>query len=1220
MPASRTRTWRSSITGLALAAGLTLVVPVSLATAPAYAADPAVTVSHLQANGRVDPLGIPGAAPSLSWVSESTARGVVQSAYEVRVASSEANLESADVWSSGKVVSDHQVDVGYGGPALASATRYVWQVRVWDGTDQASAWSEPASFETGLLKASDWGDAAWVGAPSGAEVNKWTDYTANFDFHIDNLVFAAFVRTANLNNGYMWQLSVADGTPRFRPHVKVNGNFALMANIDISSVISAADLLNGDHTMSVTFDGTTITTKLDGTTIDTRTDGNFAKGFVGFRSSQATEGTEQATVHGVTVTAKNGDTLLDTDFSNDNPFTAGTLVPGGLQIKGNMEALYRSSDDNLPLLRTDFDTASGKTLTSARVYATARGIYELNINGAKVGDQFLAPGVTDYEDRIQAQTYDVTNLVANGANSFGAELADGWWAGKVGMWGPGIYGNDLSLLARLRLDYSDGSTEWVDTDNTWASHSGPYTFTDNIDGESYDARGEQTGWDQPGFDDSSWASVAEQPTATDLVVPQSDEPVRATQELATVTRTEPTPGTYIYDLGQNMVGVARMTLQGQAGKTVTVRYGEVLNPDGTLYTANLRAAKVTDHYTFAADGTVTYEPKFTQHGFRYVEIVGAASAPAATDVTGVVWGSDLAATGTLQTSDPMLNQLVSNISWGQRGNFLSIPTDTPARDERLGWTGDINVFAPTASYLRDTRAFLSKWMVDMRDSQFANGDFPGVAPQPKGINLGGGTGWADAGITVPYALWHAYGDASAAREFYPEMTRFMDFVRGSAGADLIDSGRNVYADWLNLNDATPADVLGTAYFAEDARMMSEMATAIGADADAAELAQLSSDVRAAFTDKLVAADGTVNGNSETGYALALGMDLVQGNALRDKVAAKFVAKLAASDNHLTTGFLGTPWLLPALSSINRDDLAYTLLMHKDYPSWGYEIANGATTMWERWDSIKPDGSFGDVGMNSFNHYAYGAVGDWMYQNIGAIKALEPGYKKIQVAPAVGGGLTHGSGRLDSVYGTIATDWTTEGDDLSLAVEVPVNTTAEIVLPADNAYSVTEGGALLADVEGITNVVAANGKVTVSVGSGSYDFAVTASNELLGSILDDLVALQDHVADVADAGDLAAGDRTQMDAGIDAARADVSAALLAVLAGDDSSGSLSDALAGVRGLRTWLAGSGVDGPVQGDLDGRLGAIEAKLVTALTSAMGVSVSLPPVSGGVLPGGTV
>ncbi|GAA4724662.1 hypothetical protein GCM10023350_03840 [Nocardioides endophyticus] len=1210
---------------MALAAGLTLSVPAVLVAAPvAVAADAPVTVAGLQANGRTEPLGIPGADPSLSWQSRSTARGVVQSAYQVRVASSEDSLDSPDVWDSGKVASDEQADIVYGGPELAAATRYVWQVRVWDGADQASDWSEPASFETGLLDADDWDDADWIGKSASGEVDEWDNYTADIDFDIADLAIGVFIRAANTSNAYMWQISTADGTgvPKFRPHKRTNNGYALLGNQPITSISSAA-LLEGTHRMSVTVDGNTITTLLDGTQIDQRTDSSFAKGFVGFRQDFADgKGDESADIKKVKVTRKNGDVLLDTDFSGGNPFNGGTLTANGLRVAERKDVLYRSKDSNKPLLRTAFTTEPGKTVESARVYASAQGVYELQLNGEKVGDQFLAPGWTEYRKRIQHQTYDVTDQVRSGANAFGAELGDGWWKGKIASFGFNNYGSGLGLIAQLRIEYTDGSTQVVKTDNTWKSHFGPYVQADNLEGESYDANAEQTGWDTPGFDDAGWNPVTIATNTSARLVPQPDEPVRVTGEVPAKEHTTPQPGVEIYDLGQNMVGVARLTLQGQAGKTVTIRYGEELNPDGTLYTANLRSATVTDHYTFDETGTVTYTPKFTQHGYRYVEITGTTAAPALADVTGVVWGSDLAATGDLETSDPMLNQLVSNISWGQRGNFLSVPTDTPARDERLGWTGDINVFAPTASYLRDTRGFLGKWMTDLRDAAYANGNFPGIAPVvPNAGDFGSGLGWSDAAVTVPYATWKAWGDGKIVRENYAAMEKFLGFVRTSAGTDLIDSGRGHWEDWLNLDDPTSVGVLGTMYYAEDARMLSEMAAAIGEDADAAEYAELSTAVRQAFVDEFVQANGTVQGNSQAGYAMALGMDMIADPALREKVAAKFVAKLAASDNHLTTGFLGTPWLLPALSSIGRDDLAYTMLLHKDYPSWGYEIEKGATTMWERWNSIMPDGSFGPVEMNSFNHYAYGAVGDWMYQNIGGIKAVEAGYKVSRIAPVVGGGLTHGASEFDSVYGPITTGWTLADEDLSLKAQVPVNTTAQVVLPAANPFAVTEGGELLADVEGVLDVHDDGDTVTVTVGSGSYDFAVTSDNTAVGEVAVDLDELRAHVAELGD-GDVSPSEREHLDTAVAAVRSDVGTALLAGLDGDTAAvtAALDDALAGIRELRTWLAASAIDAEVKADVTARVAGIESLLVNAYTASVGVSVALPPVAGVVLPGGTV
>ena len=786
---------------LGLVVSLVLVGATLLAGAGSAAAADDITVGGLQTNARTRPLGIAGADPTFSWKSASSARGVVQSAYEVRVGTSEG---SDDAWSSGKVDSSNQLDVTYGGPALASQTRYYWQVKVWDGDDEASGWSAPTWFETGILSADEWaGD--WIGKSAGGEIDRWTDYTADVDFDIKDLAIGVFVRAKDTSNAYMWQISTADGTgvPKFRPHKRVGNTYTLLDNKAIAGITSA-QLLEGTHRLSVTVDGSTITTKLDGAQIDQRTDSTFAKGFVGFRQDFANNVNETADVKAVKVTAKNGDVLLDTDFSSGNPFNGGALTADGLRVGDRKDVLLRTNDANKPLLRKEFSTDPGKEIASARVYASAHGVYELQLNGEKVGDQFLAPGSTDYRKRIQYQTYDVTDQVNSGANAFGAELGDGWWAGKVGMWGPGMFGNNVGLIAQLRVDYTDGTHQVIKTDGTWKSHFGPYAAADNIDGETYDANAEQPGWDHPNYDDAAWRPVTIGTSDTAKLVPQPDEPVRVTGERPALKRTT-SPGVtngYIYDLGQNMVGVARMRIQGTAGQTVKIRYAEELRKNGEFYVGNLRAAKVTDYYTFKSTGTVVYTPTFTQHGFRYVEISGAMVPPELDDVTGVVWGSDLKATGDLETSNPMLNQLQSNISWGQRGNFLSIPTDTPARDERLGWTGDINVFAPTASYLRDTRAFLTKWTADLRDSAYGNGNLPGIAPLVPTIDLGSGLGWSDSGITVPYAAWHAQGDNTIVRQNYAAMKKFFAFVQQGAGADLIDSARGNWNDWLNLDDNT----------------------------------------------------------------------------------------------------------------------------------------------------------------------------------------------------------------------------------------------------------------------------------------------------------------------------------------------------------------------------------------------------------------------------------
>lgn len=1051
---------------------------------------PSNSVDGLRTNGLQDPLGISGAAPTLSWVNESSGRGVTQTAYEVRVASSKSALKTADVWSSGRVASAEQLNVAYAGAALTSQSRYWWQVRTWDNTGTATGWADPAWFETGILNTSEWA-GKWIGGTdtNAATLAKWTDYTVSVDFHMDNLVLGLYSHATDVNNAYMWQLSVADGTPRFRPHVKQNGNFTLLDNKDISSVISKDQLLTGRHTFSVAYQGSTIISSLDGTEIDRRTNTTFSRGYVGFRANTAVEGPEQSTIYSVKVTSPTNGTLLTTTFAGgENPFNAGSIVNGGYQAFAPLESIV-AVDNSLPLLRKDFSVA--KHVTAARVYASALGVYELSINGTRVGDESLAPGWTDYAKRINYQAYDVTKLVQKDGNTIAAMIADGWYAGNIASFGPNHYGLTPALMAQLRIDYSDGTHQLVTTDGSWKSTKGPIVSSDIIDGENYDARQLPADWNSPKGSTASWTPVvvgSDAPTA--LLTPQSDEPVRVTEKrAATLLANQPTAGAYLYDMKQNMVGVVALKLTGTAGRTVRIRYGEMLNKDGSLYTANLRSAKATDYYTFKTTGTESYTPKFTYHGFRYVEIAGLLAAPKASNLTGLVLGTDLQTTGTLSTSNTMLNQLQSNITWGQRGNFLSIPTDTPARDERLGWTGDINVFAPTASYNSGTLTFLTKWLQDMRDAQLGSGDYPGVAPDPIGI--GGGSGWADAGITVPNTLWATYGDTGVIRAGWASMKKFMDYVAVQSGPSLIRT-QGGYGDWLNLDDPTDQSLIGTAYFASDARMMSAMATAIGETADAARYSQLEKDVTAAFLSHYLAADGTMAGNSQTAYALSIGLGLIPADRLA-QIGDKYVAKVVAKNYHLSTGFIGTPWLLPALTATGHSDIAYRMLLNEDYPSWGYEVASGATTMWERWDSLKPNGTFGDVGMNSFNHYAYGAVGNWMYQNIGGISSTSAGYKTSVIAPNVGGGLTTGAGSLRSVYGTIASHWSTTADGLKLDATVPVNTTSTIRIPAISRWAITEGGRALDDVAGVTKVTEANGVVEISVGSGEYHFESSPKN-------------------------------------------------------------------------------------------------------------------------------
>jgi alpha-L-rhamnosidase len=1059
----------------------------------------AITVTNLTCNGRANPLGIGTNDISFSWACGAVGRGVVQSAYQIRVGTTDGG---SDVWDFGLMSSNRQTDVTLpGGILLAPATRYYWQVRVQDGNAVTSDWSETAWFETGLLTATDWAGAGWITKSiQSPDLTQWSNQTVTVEFTLHNEAFGVLLRSStDAQNAYMFQVNVAGANPVFKPHERNNGTYTVLSSVDLSSFgYSNASLVGTTNTLQFVTSGTTITTFLNGIQIHSRTDSTFRRGVVGFR----TFGTEAASVHRVQVVKAGGGTLIDPVFSNqENGFSGGTIVNGSLFISGTADVVFGNYPSSLPLLRSRFVVTNA--VASARVYASAQGLYEVSINGQKAGDQSLAPGWTDYDQRIQAQTYDVTSLIQPGTNAIGVALADGWYRGKVGLGWKQAYGSELACVAKVKVTYTNGSSQWYSTDLNWKAGDGPYVSGDLQDGEIYHANLEKTGWDTVTFNDSQWTAVGTVASASSRLVPQPDEPVRAISVLTATNRTQPVAGKWIYDLGQNMVGVPRIQMTGTNGQTVTIRHGEELYrvgaQAGQLYTANLRTAKATDTYTFATNGTVTYQPKFTQHGFRYIEISGVITPPGTNEVQGVVLSSDLPGGGDLQTSNPMLNNLVSNIRWGQRGNFLSVPTDTPARDERLGWTGDINVFSPAAARYKDTRAFLGKWMSDVRDAQKANGNIPAVVPQPVGAFDDTGVGWADAVITVPYSVWMATGDRQILRANWTAMKAFYGFVSNSAtvDGDLLEQGRSNWfsGDWLSLESESyrleEHKVIATAYFAENTRMMAEMATVMGEAGLAAQLAALVPHIRTAFVAAYRSPDGSIYTGSQTAYAMALGLDMITDPTQRAQTAAKFVSKLAADNNHLKTGFLGTPWLLPALSKIGRDDLSMRLLLNEDYPSWGFPVTIGATTMWERWNSIQPDLTFGPVDMNSFNHYAYGAVGDWMFGNLGGILALEPGYKQSRIAPLVGsGGLTHGNCFQRTPFGQLTTAWDVSNGICVLTIEIPVNATAIVHVPTKSGTTVYEGAVPAETASGVQSLGTTNGTAVYAVGSGTYAFTST----------------------------------------------------------------------------------------------------------------------------------
>jgi alpha-L-rhamnosidase len=769
-----------------------------------------------------------------------------------------------------------------------------------------------------------------------------------------------------------------------------------------------------------------------------------------------------------------------------------------------------------PLLRRTFEL--DRDVRSARLYISSLGLYQAEINGERVGDQLFTPGWTAYRHRLQYQTYDVTALLRRGTNVIGATLGDGWYRGVIGFEEQrNYYGDRLGLRAQLRLVYDGGDVETVVTDDRWSAGTGGIRMSDIYMGEIYDARLQPRTWSTPAYDDSAWAGVRTLPSPdVDLIAPEAP-PVRRIQEVRPVDILHTPAGDTVFDLGQNMVGWVRLHVNGataEPGHAITLRHAEVLDRDGNLYTENLRAA--TQRVRYILDGTdsvATFEPHFSFQGFRYVAVEGYPGEPTLESLTGIVIHSDLPVTGEFHASNPMLDQLQHNIVWGQKGNFLDVPTDCPQRDERMGWTGDAQVFARTAAFNMGVAGFFTKWLGDLAADQYPSGSIPFVIPDVLSVDwpppgsltdasesgAAGAAGWADAGVIIPWTLYLTYGDTRILERQFDSMTAWVEFQRSRAGPDLVWTGDFHFGDWLAYSTTDPAypgattgtDLIATAFFAHSADLLSRAARILGRGADAEAYARLFRDTAAAFRREFVTEAGRVGENTQTAYALALMFDLLP-EQMRPEAARRLADDVRAHDTHLTTGFLGTPYLNHVLTRFGYLDVAYDLLLQDTYPSWLYPVTQGATTIWERWDGQKPDGTFQSPSMNSFNHYAYGAVGDWMYRAVAGIDTSEsaPGYKHLMIAPRPGGDLTSARATLETMYGTVESSWTVSSDRFTLDATVPANTTATIRLPDAWLAHVTENGQPVARVPGVTGMTQDAEVAILEVGSGTYRFAVT----------------------------------------------------------------------------------------------------------------------------------
>jgi alpha-L-rhamnosidase len=1025
---------------------------------------------HLRCESVNNPLGIDVANPHLSWQSDSVERNWVQTAYQIVVSTSPSPAldASARVWDSGRVASAEAVGIPYGGTKLEPRTRYYWSVRVWDANGQSTQASETAWWETGLLK-QEWKAKwiAWKNPEQDSELDgiRWIWLAGQDPLKMIPKTVAEF----------RFDLDLPQKPREAALFLLARGSFVAKVNgqevgtksdwneFDRDDVVPQLVVGKNLIEISVTALGpdnpgpqpAPVIAALAGLLKITDSDGKIARipineAWSGRLANAASW--QPARVAGV---------LGNPDF--------GEILPGAFPQPA-------------ALLRKRFNVS--KPVKVARLYATALGSYRMFLNNDRVGQDVLTPDFTDYTKRVLYQTYDVTKLVVTGSNALGAILGNGWfgsgmtWNGRPFLFLP----PPPCLLAQLEIEYLDGSRDVVATDESWVGAPSPIRRSEIYLGEFYDARLDHADWGKPSFDDSAWSPslVAARPSV--VVVGQVSAPVHVAETITPAAVKPLANGSYVFDMGQNMVGWVRVKANGPAGTQIRLRFAEILSPDGSIYRDNLRNADATDVFILAGSGEESYAPLFTFHGFRYVEVSGYPGVPTTAALRGEVINSLAGGpSGTLVTSSDLVNRMWKVGLWGQRGNFLSIPTDCPQRDERLGWMGDAGVFWRTGTFNFDIQAFSHKFLSDITDAQTKEGAFTNVSPdllRPDGSE--GAPGWGDAGVILPWTVWLQYGDKQAITDNWKAMERWMDFIAKANPNFLRTNGVGPnYADWLAPDDRTPKDLLATSYWALIARMMAEMARATDNQEAVKRYAALIKNIRRAYRSKYIARNGDVLGETQTAYVVTLYMKLAPP-ALEATIVKKLVADIESRGWHLSTGFLGTPFLLFTLADHGRADVAYRLLLNETYPSWGYMLSKGATTWWERWN-----GDTGDPGMNSYNHYAFGSVMAWVYRSVAGIDTSVggAGYREIVVHPVLDPRLTHVRGEYDSVYGRIVSDWNAKpGEAVSLNLTLPANTRAKVYLPAIPKAKVIED-------DHPVDARREAGSLIVELGSGSYHLEV-----------------------------------------------------------------------------------------------------------------------------------
>jgi alpha-L-rhamnosidase len=1065
-------------------------VAAALAASAAMAAGASIVPVKLQCEYRLNPAGIDVGQPRLTWQVQSAERDQGQTAYQILVASSQELLDSGDLWDSGKIASDETVDIVYSGKPLASGEPCFWKVKVWDKNGRASAWSAPAAWSMGLLNQNDW-RGKWIGWDRGEKTN---------DF------------------GRAQWIWFPEGNPADRAPVAAR-YFRRLFELPSNEAASAADIEITADDQFVLFVNGREAGKGDGW-------GSPQKIAVGaFLQPGKNVLAVEARNVGTSPNPAGLVAQLKVEFAHGAPFML--LTDGNWKSATNAETGWQalafddtawvmakplgeygtqpwgiigSNDRRLAAryLRREFAVA--KKVRRATAYICGLGLSELYVNGHKIGDDVLSPALSEYDKRAFYVSYDVTGQLKRGDNAIGVILGNGRFFAPSSPSGMRSFGYP-KLQLQMNVEYTDGTTAQIVSDEHWKlTTNGPIRFDNEYDGEEYDARMEMPGWSEPKFDDSKWQPVQVVAPGAPMLSAQIGEPIRVTATFHPIAITNPKPGMYVFDMGQNIAGWCRLEVSGPTGTAVKLRHGETLNPDGTIYTANLRTAKAEDIYTLKGKGVETYEPRFTYHGFRYVEVTGFPGKPELGAIEGRVVHDALPEAGEFATSNPLLNQIYHNIYWTTRDNYRSMPTDLP-RDERQGWMGDRQEVSQGETYLFNIAPLYAQWLADMQDAQRSDGSISDVSPAYWPLYQDG-TVWASTYLIVPQMLYQQYGDLGILQQHYDSMKKWTDHMTTFLENDIMP--RNTYGDWcfpprsaaemtvINSRDpklTTDGTLMSTAIFYHDLGLLAASARLLGKTEDAEHFEALAARLKVAFNRRFYHSElGYYDNGTQTSCVLPLAFGMVPAE-YEKSVFDHLVQKITVeSGNHLGTGLIGGHYLMRVLSDNGRPDLAFTIATQTTYPSWGYMISKGATTIWELWN-----GDTADSGMNSRNIVMLiGDLNIWLHEYLGGIRPVAdaPGFKQIIIKPEVVGGLTWVKDGYDSVRGRIQSEWHQSAGQFDLRVAIPANTTATVYLPAKDIASVTESGRGLSKSQGVKSAKMVGDRAVLEIGSGDYHFAAS----------------------------------------------------------------------------------------------------------------------------------